>query len=345
MADDIRKTPDSRANLAKVAERAGVSSMTVSRVINQPGKVADTTRAKVEAALDALGYVPNLAANTLRQKRSGVIVAMVPTVENSIFSDTIQGISNTLEVAGYQLLLGCTSYDLDKEEKLTRAFLGRRPDGIILTGTLHNDATRTLLENAGIPIVEMWDLSDQQIDSCVGFDNFQAGFEIAQFMLSRGYKNVGYVAPTLEHEALENRAAKRSAGIYSAFEKAGRSPPRRQNVPDPLNIEECGSIAADFVAENADLDSIICSSEIIGVGAIKELQARGWDIPVQIGVAGIGDANIARLVHPGLTTVRILGRKIGERSAEVVLERLKGLHSKQAMEDIGFRIVVRGSTV
>lgn len=230
MADDIRKTPDSRANLAKVAERAGVSSMTVSRVINQPGKVADTTRAKVEAALDALGYVPNLAANTLRQKRSGVIVAMVPTVENSIFSDTIQGISNTLEVAGYQLLLGCTSYDLDKEEKLTRAFLGRRPDGIILTGTLHNDATRTLLENAGIPIVEMWDLSDQQIDSCVGFDNFQAGFEIAQFMLSRGYKNVGYVAPTLEHEALENRAAKRSAGIYSAFEKAGRSPPRRQNV-------------------------------------------------------------------------------------------------------------------
>jgi LacI family gluconate utilization system Gnt-I transcriptional repressor len=89
--------------------------------------------------------VPNLAANTLRRKRSGVIVAMVPTIDNSVFSDTIQGVSDVLEAADYQLLLGCTSNSLAKEEKLTRAFLGRRPDGVILTGSLHTSVTRDLL--------------------------------------------------------------------------------------------------------------------------------------------------------------------------------------------------------
>jgi len=336
--------PKGRANLAIVAERAGVSAMTVSRSINQPGKVADATRKKVEAALDALGYVPNLAANTLRRKRSGIIVAMVPTIENSIFSDTIQGISDVLEMAGYQLLLGCTSYDLKKEEKLTRAFLGRRPDGVILTGTSHSDKTRKLLENADIPIVEMWDLSDNQIDNGVGFDNFQAGYEIARYMLDCGFSNIGYVAPTLSHEAHENRAAKRSAGIYAAFENAGRSAPLRRNVDDPLNIDECGVIAADFVASQKELDAIICSSEVIGVGAIKELQHRGWKIPSQISIAGIGDANIAGLVHPGLTTIRILGRRIGERSAEVVLEHLKDPSRARIQDDIGFQLVVRDST-
>lgn len=332
------------ASLTSVAEHAGVSAMTVSRVLNQPKKVSEVTRQKVEASLHALGYVPNLAANTLRRKRSGVIVAMVPTVENSIFSDTIQGISNVLEATGYQLMLGCTSYDQEKEEKLMRAFLGRRPDGIILTGISHTDTMRVLLENSGVPIVEMWDLSDQCSDNCVGFDNYKAGYEIARYMLECGYKNIGYVAATLEHEAHEWRAAKRSSGIYAAFRDANRLEPLRQNVNNPLSIEECGATAAEFVAANPELDAIICSSEILGVGAIKELHGRGWQIPEKISVAGIGDANIASLVHPGLTTIKILGRKIGERSAEILLERMQGFHDLAIQEDIGFQLMVRGST-
>ncbi|MFA3920662.1 LacI family DNA-binding transcriptional regulator [Ruegeria hyattellae] len=333
-----------KANLIKVAEHAGVSAMTVSRVINQPSKVADATRQRVEAALDALGYVPNLAANTLRRKRSGVIVAMVPTIDNSVFSDTIQGISDALETAGYQLLLGCTSYSLEKEEKLTRAFLGRRPDGVILTGSLHTDVTRNLLSNAGIPVVEMWDIAEGHIDMAVGFDNFQAGYDIATYMLGRGYKNIGYVAGTEDHEAHENRAAKRSAGIYAAFEDACLPPPVRKNVDDPLNIECCGAKAADLVASHKEIDALICANEIIGVGAIKALQLGGLVVPDDVSVAGIGDASIAGLIHPGLTTIRILGNRIGQRSAEVILECLKDGSAAKHQEDIGFHLVVRGST-
>lgn len=318
--------------------------MTVSRVINQPGKVADETRRRVEAALDALGYVPNLAANTLRRKRSGVIVAMVPTIDNSVFSDTIQGVSDVLEAAGYQLLLGCTSYSLDKEEKLTRAFLGRRPDGVILTGSLHTEVTRDLLNTAGIPVVEMWDIADSPVDMSVGFDNFQAGYELATYMLGRGYTNIGYIAGTPDHEDHENRAAKRSAGIYSAFSDADAPPPLRCDVTDPLDIEASGVEAADFVIGNQTIDALICANEIIGVGTIKELQHRKRLVPDEVSIAGIGDANIAGLIHPGLTTIRIRGKRIGQRSAQMILERLKDPNKDEKQEDIGFELIVRGST-
>lgn len=327
-----------------VAEHAGVSAMTVSRVLKRPEKVAEETRERVLSAIDALGYVPNLAANTLRREPSGVVAAMVPTIENSVFSDTVQGISDILENDGYQLLLGCTSYNLEKEEKLTRAFLGRRPDGIILTGTLHTAKTRKLLLNAGIPVVEMWDISDDHIDMGVGFDNFQIGYEIASHVFRCGYVNVGYVGTTKAHEAQENRAAKRSTGIYAAFEDAGLRKPMRYNVEDPLDINGSGVTAADFIAAHPELDAVICANEIIGVGAMSELQRRGWSIPQQIGLAGIGDANIAELVSPGLTTIRIPGRDIGERSAQLMLKRLRALDVAQDQENIGFQLMLRGST-
>lgn len=327
-----------------VAKHAGVSAMTVSRVLNQPAKVAEATRKKVQAAVDTLGYVPNLAANTLRRERSGVIVAMVPTLENSVFSDTVQGISNALELEGCQLLLGCSSYSPEREEKLVRALLGHRPDGIILTGTLHTVETRKLLETASVPIVEMWDIAADHIDMAVGFDNYGAGYEITEYMIACGYKALGYIATSPEHEAHENRAAKRSNGIYAALANAGITPPVRQNVRDPLDIAGSGTIAADFVTQNPELDAIICANEIIGVGAIAELRNRGWQVPEQIAICGIGDANIAALVTPGLTTVQFHGREIGKRSAELLLQRLNGQSIVDEKQDVGFKIVCRGST-
>lgn len=328
-----------------VADHVGVSAMTVSRALNQPDKVAEATRERVQEAIEALGYVPTLAANTLRRERSGVIVVVVPTIDQSVFSDTVQGISNTLDKAGYQLLLACASYDPDKEEDLVKAFLGHRPDGVILTGTLHTPTTRRHLANAGVPVVEMWDVSDENMDMAVGFNNFEAGYAIAQHMFRCGYERVGYVATGPAHEARENRAATRSKGIYAAFSDAGFAEPVRMNVRDPLIIQDSGRIAADFVLSHPDIDAIICANEIIGVGAINELRERGVSVPDDIGVSGIGDANIAALVSPGLTTVQFPGYEIGTQSAELLLARLDDPTSTSERRDVGFDVVPRGSTV
>ncbi len=344
MDKDKNQSFGNRANLMDVAEHVGVSAMTVSRALNQPDKVAEATREKVQSAIEALGYVPTLAANTLRRERSGVIVVVVPTIEQSVFSDTVQGISDVLGKAGYQLILGCASYSPDKEEALVKAFLGHRPDGVILTGTLHTPETRRHLANAGIPLVEMWDVSDDNIDMAVGFDNFEAGYAIATHMFDCGYKRIGYVATDPAHEASENRAANRSKGIYAAFRDAGIPDPIRANVGDPLKFEESGKTAADFIQAHPELDAIICANEIIGVGAMNEFRERGWSVPDDVGISGIGDASIAALVSPGLTTVQFPCYDIGTQSAELLLARLNDPKSGSERRDIGFQVVSRGST-
>jgi LacI family gluconate utilization system Gnt-I transcriptional repressor len=323
MKERLRGSPG-KATLADVANRAGVSAMTVSRALSQPDKVAEVTRERIQSAVDFLGYLPNLAAGTLRSNQSRIVAGVVPTLGHSIFSDTVQGISDGLDQAGYQLLLGCSGYRPEKEEELVKAFLGRRADGLILTGTLHSPAVRTRLEGAGVPVIETWDISEGRLDMAVGFDNFKAGYEIGRHLLDCGYRSLGYVATTKAHESCEKRARLRSRGFYKALQDAGLPPPTRASVPDPLNLEESGAI--------------------IGAGALAELQRRARRVPEEIAVAGIGDANIAALVSPGLTTVHIHGYEIGWQAAEMMHARLRGQSPSSSYLDVGFEIVVRGST-
>jgi LacI family gluconate utilization system Gnt-I transcriptional repressor len=131
-----------RAHMTDVAREAGVARVTVSRVISAPGSVAPATRAAVKAAIARLGFVPNLNAGMLASRRSRIVGALVPTLSNAWFADTMDGLSATLSVTGYQLLLGQTRYDAGEEERLVDAFIGRRVDAIVLTGTQHQPAVR-----------------------------------------------------------------------------------------------------------------------------------------------------------------------------------------------------------
>jgi len=334
----------SRPNLGDVGKQAGVSAMTVSRALSQPDKVSSETLALIRAAIDELGYVPNLAAETLRNNQSRVVVAMVPTINHSIFSDTVQGISDVLDEAGYQLLLGNSGYAPEREEDLVRTLLGHRPEGMILTGTLHTKTARKYLKTAAMPVVEMWDIDQDRIDMAVGFDNYQAGYDLVRHLVDSGYRRLGYVSTTDEHEKREKRARLRSKGILEAIQEAGLKAPPRTSVPDPLNIEGSGLIAANFIAATPEIDAAVCANEIIGVGALVELRKRGWHIPDDIGIAGIGDANFAALAEPGLTTIRFHGYDIGRHAAGLILSKLRGTSDESTCIDVGFEVMARGST-
>jgi LacI family gluconate utilization system Gnt-I transcriptional repressor len=190
----------------------------------------------------------------------------------------------------------------------------------------------------------MWDTSEPRIDMAVGFSNYDLGHEIGRYLISCGYRRLGYVAGTIEHEKREKRAAGRSQGFLAAIREAGIPAPIRVSVGDPLNMEESGVIAANFVENHPEIDAILCLNEIVGVGALFEAQRRQWKIPEKVGIAGMGDANIAHLVSPGLTTIHIPGYRIGQLSAELMLARLSHGQIKKRCIDVGFELVVRGST-
>jgi LacI family gluconate utilization system Gnt-I transcriptional repressor len=213
-----KSTSNAQATLADVAARVGVSAMTVSRAISRPDTVSKPTRERILAAIDALGYLPNKAAGTLRSNQSFIIGGVVPTLGYSIFSDTVQGISDGLSDSGYQLILGCSGYSLESEEKLVTALIGRQADGIILTGTLHSPGLGRHLRGSRIPILEMWDTSEPRVDMAVGFSNFEVGRAIGRHLVACGYRRLGYVSGTPEHEGREKRAAARSRGFLAAVQ-------------------------------------------------------------------------------------------------------------------------------
>ena len=165
----------SAQTLKSVAKLAGVSEMTVSRVLSGKGSYSEKSRAKVEAAVGTSGYLPNRIAGSLASSRSTQVAVIVPTIGNIVFTEVLAGISAELSPAGLQAVLGVTEYDLNREEALVETLLSWRPQALIIAGLEHTPGTVRRLKGAGIPVVQIMDIDGDVIDTAVGFSQTEAG--------------------------------------------------------------------------------------------------------------------------------------------------------------------------
>jgi LacI family transcriptional regulator, gluconate utilization system Gnt-I transcriptional repressor len=328
------------SRMADVADRAGVSAITVSRALRTPDKVSPRARARIDAAIRALGYVPNLAAGTLKSQRSRIVAAIVPTLANSIFAETVEGMTDVLREHGYQLLLGNAGYSPETEEALVAAFLGRQPDGLILTGVQHTRRVRAQLRDARMPVVETWELTDAPIDLLVGFSNFEAARRMTLALIARGYRNIAFAGVD---PASEPRSGRRQAGYCSAIEAQGRTPIIFTVAHEAGQTIHNGARAmAQMLQDRPEVDAVFFANDFLALGALMECARRKLAVPGRIAIAGFGDFEVAREVIPSLTTVRIPGRDIGRRAAAMLVERLAGQKTEMRL-DLGFEIVLRDS--
>jgi LacI family gluconate utilization system Gnt-I transcriptional repressor len=204
--------------ITDVAAAAGVAPMTVSRVLNTPERVSNETRARVQEAIDRLGYVPNLIAGGLSSRRSRMIAAIVPTIASPMFSGPVQSFTDTLARAGYRVMLALSGYSEGLEDDLIRAMLSRRPDGLLLTGAVHTQSVQRLLRDAGIPVVEIWDESANPTDMQVGFDHAEVGAAVADFFLAAGHTSFADIM------ASDPRATQRRHGFTARLATRGHTP-------------------------------------------------------------------------------------------------------------------------
>lgn len=325
-----------RTRIQDVAKAAGVSAITVSRALRQPERVAQPTRAAVQRAIDRLGYVPDLVAGALASRKSRVVGAIVPTIAGAMFADTVQGMSDALHGEGYELLLGAHGYDLAEEQALVQAFVGRRADGLILTGAQHAPETRRLLAAAGAPVVETWDLGRRPIDMTVGFSNFRAAKAMARHLVERGYRRIAFVSGVL-------RGHDRSRPRRDGFRAGLSGGPASLLELQAAGADMRGGAAAivELLARRPDLDAAFFVNDVMAAGALLECRRRGWAAPGRIAIAGFGDFEVAEAA--GLTTVRISGYEIGRRAALMLAARLSGQTVSPATVDLGFEIVARES--
>ena len=324
--------------LHDVAKLAGVAPITASRAVNNPGQVSEEVRKKVGDAIARTGYVPNRLAGGLASTRSRLVAAVVPTISGPVFLETVQSLTQALAEHGYQLMLGQAGYTGNREDALLEAIIGRRPDGIVLTGIMHSAVGRKRLLASGIPVVETWDLTPTPIDMLVGFSHLEVGRAVAQFLHDKGRRKLAVVAGD------DERAKRRFAAFQSAALALGLPAVRAVVVPAPTTLKSGRAALAELLRADRGIDAVFCSSDLLALGVLTEARVQGVAVPGRLAVVGFGDLEFAEDLDPSLTTVHIKGGAIGRQAAQFIVDRAEGRAVEHRVVDIGFSIIERKST-
>jgi len=321
--------------MADIAKLAKVSAITVSRALSTPDKVSEKARQRIANAITKTGYVPNRVAGSLASNRTRIIAAVVPTIDNSVYGSTLQGLSDVLRADGYHLMVCNSGVDPRGEETLLFTLLSHRPDGMFFHNVLHTDKTRRLLRAAKIPIVEAGDLPSRPIDMVVAYSNFDSAKAMTLYLGRKGYRRIGFVCNDIRTNP---RARERRRGYLAALRALNLPQDPRIIYQTPLGFRE-GAEALSILTRNCpDIDAIFFSAELWAVGALLECQRRGWAVPGRIAIAGYDDHRIAPEVEPTLTSARVQRMKIGQLAAEMLLQRIRGEHVEHSVVDVGYEI-------
>ncbi len=312
---EMRKVP----TLQDVATKAGVSTATVSRCLNTPEIVVESTRVRVMAAVKSLGYAPNFSARSLVAKRTLTIGAVIPTMENAIFAEGIQAVQDVLQANGYMLLVASSGYDPEAEADAIRTLAARGADGLLLIGLDRDASVYDFLATQSIPAVAVWTHDPEGPLPSVGFDNAAAMAEMVRHAIGLGHRRVGVISGTI---AGNDRARRRVDGVQAALAEAGL--PAAPVVETTYGIGEGGAALDRLLAEAPDLTLVICGNDVLAAGAIRRARQTGRDVPGDLSITGFDDISLASLVEPTLTTVRVPHRSMGEAAARTVLALVAG---------------------
>ena len=311
--------------------------MTASRALNTPNRVSPEVLARVTEAVRQTGYVRNHAASGLASARSRLVAAVIPTIAGPVFLQTVQALTASLADHGYQLMLGQSGYVDSREDALLEAIIGRRPDGIILTGVMHSPEGRQRLLAARIPVVETWDLTANPIDMLVGFSHENVGREVARFLRGKGHRRLAVIAGD------DERSHRRHDAFCAAARELGLARPETVVVPAPTTLRSGRAALVELLQRPAGVDAVFCSSDLLALGVLTEAHARGLAVPKQLAVVGFGDNEFAADLDPALTTVHIDSAAIGRQAARFIVDRAEGRAVDDRIVDIGFSIQDRSS--
>jgi len=304
--------------LRDVSEASGVSEMTVSRVLRNKGDVSAATRAKVQEAARKLGYVPNKIAGALASQRVNLVAVIIPSFGNMVFPEVLSGISEVLGDTNLQPVVGVTDYQPEKEEKVLFEMLSWRPSGVIIAGLEHSDASRAMLKQAGIPVVEIMDTDGEAIDTSVGISHRRAGRIMAEAILQAGYKRIGFMGTKMP---LDHRARKRFEGFTQTLAKGGIEIADQEFYSGGSALAKGREMTAAMLKRTPDLDFLYYSNDMIGAGGLLYLHEQGVDIPGKIGLAGFNAVELLDGLPRQLATMDACRRDIGKTAARIIAAR------------------------
>ena len=326
--------------IEEVAHAAGVSTATVSRVLNQPEAVREKLRQKVEAAIQRLGYVPNAGARAMKLRRSGTVGAIFPTVDNAIFAKAIDALQRRLAEANLQLLLATTDYNPETEASQALNLLSCGVDALVLCGCSQQESLLQRLRQRAVPTVHVMSWPAPPECVAVGFDNARAMTQVIRYLLDLGHRQIAMLAGIT---ADNDRAAARVAGVRQALHAAGLDLPAQRLVERKYALAAAREGLGTLMRARPAPTAIVCGNDVLAFGALLEAQKLGLAVPAQLSIVGFDDLELAAHVQPGLTTVRVPAEEMWRKAADRVISALRGIEAPRDSE-IEVALVVRDST-
>ena len=307
--------------IGDVALHAGVSTATVSRVLNRTDAVRASLTAKVEASVQALGYLPHAGARTMKLHRSGTLGAIFPTIDNAIFAKAIDALQRRLAETGHQLLIATSDYDPRTEERAALTMLARGVDGLLLCGCGQDASLLARLRQRNVPTVHVmgWPVPPDRIG--VGFDNARAMGQVVKYLVDLGHRRIAMLAGVTRDN---DRAAERVRGVREALLSAGLELPAARLVERRYGIAPAREGLRQLMAAKAPPTAIICGNDVLAFGALLEAQRLGLSVPAELSIIGFDDLELAAQLQPALTTVRVPAEEMWRSAADRVLAALAG---------------------
>jgi len=311
----------STVTIKDVAERSGVSSMTVSRVINGSERVRPATRQRVERAIEELGYVPSRLARGLIRQKTGTLALIVPDVANPFFTLVVRGAEDVARRAGYRMLLCDTRADLDLEREVIEEMIAHRVEGMAIAPV--SDRSRAHLRRVaafGVPFVLIdRTIPGVQADAIVG-DNVGGARELVEHLLRLGHRRIGFVVESDD----VSTARDRRVGYLEALRRAGIEPDERLVVRTSADADGGRAGMQALLALDERPTAVFTVNNLVALGAIEAARSAALDVPDDVALVCFDDIEYASRLYPFLTVMAQPAETLGSLGTELLLQRVEG---------------------
>ncbi|MGY5582355.1 LacI family DNA-binding transcriptional regulator [Vibrio cincinnatiensis] len=339
MNEPRKRKSTGNVTLADVAKHAGVGSMTVSRALRTPELVSEKLREKIQQVVDELGYIPNKTAGALASGESYSIALILPSLVEKSSALFLPRFQQTLNKAGYQLLLGYSDYSTEQEEKLLATVLESRPAGVVVFGSIHSPRTQQLLETANTQVIEICELNTQSRYLTMAVDHFKMGKQATEHLIKRGFKKIGFIGARTQHSTLQQKLHGWQSAMLENYLTPDHFLTTHEGPSAQLGVEGLSKL----LLREAGLDALICSHEEIAIGALFECHRRVIKVPWDMAIISLEGTSMGAHAFPSLTCLEVDYEKMGAKAAEMLLRAIKNEEPLPRAE-VSFTLQARAST-
>ncbi len=327
------------ATIYEVAKLAGVSLATVSRVMNDSGKVTPKTRGKVLAAIAELGYIPNSMAQSLASRRSNSVGILIPELHGPFFGEMLSSVEKELRDAGKRVIITAGHSDENKERDCIEFLLGSSCDALILHVYSVSHDYLIELNKGPVPIIILNNHVPEMAENCIYLDNEHGGYLATKALLDHGHRKLAYISgPSWKVDSF-----KRLTGHKKALQEYGLVIDEKLIVEGDFE-EASGRVAmTKLLSLSMPFTGVVCANDEMAAGAMDTARKQGLNVPTDISIIGYDNVNFTRYLHPKLSSIGCRIREMGQMAARCVLKNAYGQTDLEIQNTFKPRLVLRDS--